>query len=78
MQAAAQAAVQAAMAGVNPPDSVGGAKMDGAGATRAASSRETAEVRCTAAELAPRAPGRVGPERRGLGLPFELTSVGTE
>ena len=42
MQAAAQAAVQAAMAGVNPPDSVVRAKMDGARATRAAATRETA------------------------------------
>ena len=39
MRAAAQAAVQAAMAGVNPPDGVVRAKMDGAGATRAAASR---------------------------------------
>ena len=35
-------AVQAAMAGVNPPDSVVRAKMDGARATRAAATRETA------------------------------------
>ena len=42
MQAAAQAAVQAAMAGVNPPDSVVREKMDGARATRAAATRETA------------------------------------
>jgi hypothetical protein len=42
MQAAAQAAVQAAMAGVNPPDSVVREKMDaGARATRAAATRET-------------------------------------
>ena len=75
MQAAAQAAVQAAMAGVNPPDSVVRAKMDGAGATRAAARRGRRRGdRCTIPHTRP---DGVGPDARGLGLPFELTSIRT-